>query len=146
MVWGELGHVQCIVLGCCLIALARFGWSNLSLDDVLLERQSLLQEAVSSTLKVKIEEKRWEGKIETKAAFKEERKYHGLDQYSSHLLLHLLFRFVLTWESSIPLPPLLIPLGHVQWYASGCCLAALARFRWSNLRLDDILLGRHSLL
>jgi hypothetical protein len=32
-----------------------------------------------------------------------------LNQYSSHLLLYLLFRFVLTWGSSIPLPRLLMP-------------------------------------
>jgi hypothetical protein len=43
--------------GCCLAALARFGWSNLGLDDVLLGRQSLLREATSSTLKVKREGK-----------------------------------------------------------------------------------------
>jgi hypothetical protein len=43
--------------GCCLAALARFGWSNLGLDDILLGRQSLLQEAASSTLKVKKGEK-----------------------------------------------------------------------------------------
>jgi hypothetical protein len=79
------------------------------LDDVLLGRRSLLQETVSSTLKVKKESKRWEKKRETKAAFEEERKYHGLDQYSSYLLLHLLFRFVLTWRGSVPLPPLLMP-------------------------------------
>jgi hypothetical protein len=42
----------------CLAALARFGWSNLGLDDILLERRSLLHEAVSSTLKVKREGKR----------------------------------------------------------------------------------------
>jgi hypothetical protein len=47
-----------------------------------------------------------ERKKETKVAFDGERKYHELDQYSSHLLLHLLFRFVLTWSGSIPLPPL----------------------------------------
>jgi hypothetical protein len=40
-------------LGCCLTALARFGWSNLGLDDIFLGRQSLLQEAASSTLKIK---------------------------------------------------------------------------------------------
>jgi hypothetical protein len=43
---------------CCLAALARFGWSNLGSDDAFLERQCLLQEAASSTLKVKREGKR----------------------------------------------------------------------------------------
>jgi hypothetical protein len=45
--------------------------------------------------------------------FEGERKCHGLDQYSSHLLLHLFFRFVLTWSSSIPLSPLLMP--YIPW-------------------------------
>jgi hypothetical protein len=40
----------------------------------------------------------------------------GLDMIF-HLLLYLLFRFMLMWGSSIPLPPLLMPLRHVQWYA-----------------------------
>jgi hypothetical protein len=43
--------------GTAFAALARFGWSSLSLDDVLLGRRSLLQEAASSTLKVKKEGK-----------------------------------------------------------------------------------------
>jgi hypothetical protein len=43
--------------GCCLAALGRFGWSNLGLDAIFLKRQSLVQEAASSTLKVKKEEK-----------------------------------------------------------------------------------------
>jgi hypothetical protein len=33
-----------------------------------------------------------------------------VEQYSSHLLLYLPFRFVLTWGGSIPSPPLLMPL------------------------------------
>jgi hypothetical protein len=72
-------------------------------------------EAVSSAggclFNIKSEErgKKVREKRETKAAFEGERMYHGLDQYSSHLLLYLLFRFVLTWGGSIPLPPLLMP-------------------------------------
>jgi hypothetical protein len=42
---------------CCLVALARFGWLNLDLNDIFLERQSLPQETTSSTLKVKTREK-----------------------------------------------------------------------------------------
>jgi hypothetical protein len=37
--------------GCCLTVLARFGWFNLDLDDIFLERWSLLQEAISSKKK-----------------------------------------------------------------------------------------------
>jgi hypothetical protein len=43
--------------GCYLAVLVRFGWFNLDLDDILLERQSLLQEAATSTLKIKKEGK-----------------------------------------------------------------------------------------
>jgi hypothetical protein len=43
--------------GCCLTVLAKFRWSNLSLDGVLLGMQSPLQKSASSTLKVKRERK-----------------------------------------------------------------------------------------
>jgi hypothetical protein len=43
---------------CYLTALARFRWFNLDLDNIFLERHSLLQKAASLTLKEKREEKR----------------------------------------------------------------------------------------
>jgi hypothetical protein len=118
--------------GCCLAALARTGWSNLGLDDILLGRQSLLQEAASSTLKVKKRKKMWERKREIKATFKWERKCYELDQYSLQPLLHLLFKFMLMWDGNIPLPPLLMPWGvaanpklYTQLYK-----VAWRRWRW----------------
>jgi hypothetical protein len=65
------------------------------MDDIFLGRQSLLQEAASSTLKVR-RRKNMRRKEKTKASFEGERKCYGLDQYSSQPLLYLLFRFVFT--------------------------------------------------
>jgi hypothetical protein len=46
--------------------------------------------------------KKCERKRET-IAFEEERKCYGLDQYYLQQLLHLLFKFVLTWHTTAPL-------------------------------------------
>jgi hypothetical protein len=68
--------------GCCLAVLVRFRLSNLGLDNVLLGRQTLLQEAASSTLKNKKGGKKVRGrKRETKKDFEGETKCYGLDQY-----------------------------------------------------------------
>jgi hypothetical protein len=74
----------------------------------------------------------WERKREIKATFKWERKCYELDQYSSQLLLHLLFKFMLMWDGNIPLPPLLMLWGvtanpklYTQLYK-----VAWRRWRW----------------
>jgi hypothetical protein len=67
--------------------------------------QTPLQESASSTLKVKREGKGERDREKLKQLLKERKSVIGWIN-SSHLLLHLLFRFMLTLDDSITTTPI----------------------------------------
>jgi hypothetical protein len=116
-----LGHVQCIAQGCWIAALARFGWSNLGLDDILLERRPLLQETTSSTQKVKRKGKSEKEREKVKQLLRKRESIMSwtniIDTYYSIYFLGLCLRRIVAYHY-----PLLVPLPFPNRKASnrGC--------------------------